>query len=91
MSSYEETLATTVEILKQHVDGARTIAPTDHIQHDLGLDSLGIMEVIADVEDRFDVSIPTDALTGISTVEDMARALFEETVKSKSPIKIGHS
>jgi acyl carrier protein len=91
MSSYEETLATTVEILKQHVDSARIIGPTDHIQHDLGLDSLGIMEVIADVEDRFDVSIPTDSLTGISTVEDMARALFEETVKSKSSIKIGKS
>lgn len=91
MSSYEETLATTVEILKQHIDGERVIAPTDHIQHDLGLDSLGIMEVIADVEDRFEVSIPTDALTDISTVEDMARALFEETVKSKSPSEIGHS
>ena len=81
MSSYEETLAATVEILKRHIDGERTIAATDHIQHDLGLDSLGIMEVIADVEDRFDVSIPNDALTGIATVEDVARALFEETAK----------
>ncbi len=81
MSSYEETLAATVEILKRHIDGERVIAPTDHIQHDLGLDSLGIMEVIADVEDRFDVSIPTDALTNISTVEDVARALFQETAK----------
>jgi acyl carrier protein len=91
MSSYEQTLATTVEILKQHIDGDRAIAPTDHIQHDLGLDSLGIMEVIADVEDRFEVSIPTDSLTGIATVEDMARALFEETAKSQSPMKIGGS
>jgi acyl carrier protein len=91
MSSYEETLATTIDILKQHVDVARVIAPTDHIQHDLGLDSLGIMEVIADVEDRFEVSIPSDALSGISTVEDMARALHEETVKSKSAPKIEQS
>jgi acyl carrier protein len=75
MSSYEQTLATTVEILKQHIDGDRAITPTDHIQHDLGLDSLGIMEVIADVEDRFDVSVPSDQLAGISTVEDVARAL----------------
>lgn len=91
MSSYEETLAITVEILKRHIDGDRTIAPTDHIQHDLGVDSLGIMEVIADVEDRFEVSIPTDALTDISTVEDMARALFEESLKSQSAVKIGGS
>ncbi len=75
MSSYEETLAAVVEILKQHVDGDRTILATNHIQNDLGLDSLGIMEVIADVEDRFDVHIPADDLTGIATVEDVARAL----------------
>jgi acyl carrier protein len=75
MSSYEETLAATIEILKHHVDGARVIKASDHIQNDLGLDSLGIMEVIADVEDRFDVRIPSDDLTGIATVEDVARAL----------------
>jgi acyl carrier protein len=75
MSSYEETLAATIEILKQHIDGDRTIKPSDHIQNDLGLDSLGIMEVIADVEDHFDVRIPSDDLTGVATVEDVARAL----------------
>ena len=75
MSSYEETLAATIEILKKHLDGDRAIVASDHIQNDLGLDSLGIMEVIADVEDRFDVSVPSDQLAGISTVEDVARAL----------------
>jgi acyl carrier protein len=75
MSSYQETLAVTIEILKHHIDGDRAIAPGDHIQNDLGLDSLGIMEVIADVEDRFEVSIPSELLIGISTVEDVARTL----------------
>lgn len=89
MTTYEETLAITVEILKQHVDLGRPIVATDHIQNDLGLDSLGVMEVIADVEDRFEVSIPSDMLTGISTVEDVARALFEEGIKSASDV--GHS
>jgi acyl carrier protein len=91
MRSYEETLAITIEILQSHLDGDRAISSTDHIQHDLGLDSLGIMEVIADVEDRFEVSIPSDALTDIATVEDTARALFDEIAKSKSPLKIGQS
>jgi acyl carrier protein len=77
MVTYEETLAVTTEILKKHVDGERAIRPNDHIQNDLGLDSLGIMELVADVEDRFSVTIPNEVLSDIATVEDIARALIK--------------
>jgi acyl carrier protein len=75
MATYDETLQITTEILKKHVDGERTIRPNDHIQNDLGLDSLGVMEVVADIEDRFAVTIPNDLLADLSTVEDVAKAL----------------
>ncbi|MCW5836000.1 MAG: hypothetical protein KIS78_26605, partial [Labilithrix sp.] len=42
-----------------------------------GLDSLGVMELVADVEDRFSVTIPNEVLGDISTVEDIARALVK--------------
>lgn len=77
MSTYDETLSITTEILQKHVDASRTIRPNDHIQNDLGLDSLGVMEVIADVEDRFSVNIPNEALSDIATVEDIAKALVK--------------
>ena len=77
MPTYDETLAITTEILQKHVDAERTIRPNDHIQHDLGLDSLGVMEVVADVEDRFAVNIPNDMLDGLTTVEDIAKALVK--------------
>jgi len=77
MASYDETLEITTEILKKHVDGDRAIRPNDHIQNDLGLDSLGVMELVADIEDRFHVTIPNDVLTDISTVEDVAKALVK--------------
>ena len=83
MSSYDETLKITTEILKKHVDGERTIRPNDHIQNDLGLDSLGVMELVADIEDRFAVTIPNDVLSDISTVEDVAKALVK--LKQESP------
>jgi len=76
-ATYDETLAITTEILKKHVDGDRTIRPNDHIQNDLGLDSLGVMELVADVEDRFSVSIPNDLLSSIATVDDIAKALVK--------------
>ena len=75
MPTYDEMLKETLEILGKHVDLERAISPKDHIQNDLGLDSLGVMEVVADIEDRFDVQIPHDALSTISTVDDMVQAL----------------
>ncbi len=75
MASYEEMLKETTEILGKHVELDRAISPKDHIQNDLGLDSLGVMEVVADIEDRFNVTIPQEMLSNISTVEDVAKAL----------------
>jgi acyl carrier protein len=77
MASYDETLQVTTEILRKHVAAERMIRPNDHIQNDLGLDSLGVMELVADVEDRFSVSIPNDVLNGIATVSDIANALVK--------------
>ncbi len=73
--TYDETLLVTTDFLKKHVDLGRAIRPNDHFQHDLGLDSLGVMEVVADIEDSFDVTIPTETLSAVATVEDVARAL----------------
>ena len=73
MSSYEEALRVTCELLRRHVDEARPIRPSDHIQNDLGLDSLSVWELASDVETRFGVNIPTETFAQIATVEDMAR------------------
>ncbi len=83
MATYDETLKVTTEILKKHVDESRAIKPTDHIQNDLGLDSLGVMELVADIEDRFAVTIPNDVLSDLSTVDDVAKALVK--LKAAAP------
>ncbi len=79
MATYEESLKITTEILRTHVDPSHAIRPDDHIQNDLGLDSLAVMEVVADIEDRFNVTIPSDALTHIATVEDVVRVVIDLT------------
>jgi len=77
MVGYEESLKITCELLRRHVPETRTIRPTDDIQNDLGLDSLGVMELVADVETRFGVSIPADMFGKISTVSDVAKAVTQ--------------
>jgi acyl carrier protein len=76
-ATYDEALRITTEVLGCHVDLERPIVATDHIQNDLNLDSLGVMEVVADIEDRFDVTIPMDMLSSIGTVGDVAQALVK--------------
>ncbi len=78
MSSFEETLRITSELVRGRVEGApREIQPNDRIQEDLGLDSLAVMEFAADVESRFDVSIPPEMYDRIHTVADVARAVID--------------
>jgi len=55
-------------------DGAEITADTDLVD-DLSLDSLKIMEVMAEVEDRFDISVPINILSDIRTVRDVIRQI----------------
>jgi acyl carrier protein len=38
---------------------------------DLGFDSIQVMELVADLEDRFDVTIPVTAESAVRTVADV--------------------
>lgn len=75
MSSHDESLKILCDLLRRHVDDGREIRPSDHIQNDLGLDSLGVMEFVSDVEAAFGVNIPSEMFEKIATVEDVARAV----------------
>jgi acyl carrier protein len=44
---------------------------------DLALDSLTVMEVVADTEDHFDILIPLNRLPEARTIGDFARLLAE--------------
>ena len=39
---------------------------------DLGADSLELIELVSELEERFDVSVPEDELEGVNTVGDAA-------------------
>ena len=47
---------------------------TDLIE-EAGLKSLQVMELIVEIEDQFDISVPLNVLPDIRTVRDLAREL----------------
>jgi acyl carrier protein len=64
-----------IGLLGQHVQEGAAISETSHLVADLGIDSLGVMETVADIEDKFGLTIPDDALRQVETVADVAKAI----------------
>jgi acyl carrier protein len=62
-------------ILKMHLQGDTQLSEKSALVADLGIDSLGVMEVVADLEDKFKLHIPDDALRDVDTVGDVAKAI----------------
>jgi long-chain acyl-CoA synthetase len=61
---------TVVRVLARQVGDPR-IALDDHLELDLGLDSLGLVELLAALERRFGLKIGDDEFTGIFTVREL--------------------
>ena len=63
---------TVVAVLARQLEDSR-ISLDDHLELDLGLDSLGLVTLLADLESRFNLVIKDDEFTGILTVRELIR------------------
>lgn len=64
-----------VRLFGQHKQTDNEVSEASEIVADLGIDSLGVMEVLADLEDTFKLTIPDDALRDVNTIGDVAKAI----------------
>jgi acyl carrier protein len=60
-----------ISVLKAVNPKAIDVTPASDLVTDLGFDSLQIMEVIAELEDRFDVSIPLNDMPSTRKVSQI--------------------
>lgn len=65
-----------IEVFGQYKQTDAAPSAESQIVADLGIDSLGVMEVLADIEDTFKLTIPDDALRDINTIADVAAAIL---------------
>jgi acyl carrier protein len=66
-----------VEVFTKHRQSAVDVEMSTRIVADLGIDSLGVMEVLADLEDEYKLLIPDAALRQLETVGDIITAIVE--------------
>ncbi len=57
--------------------GEKPITGETVIAKDLTIDSLAIMDMVMELEDRFDVSIPMNVIAEIHTVDQLADTILE--------------
>lgn len=78
MKQYQEILNALYEVLQPFAGekGADLNEDTDLVA-DLEIDSVKLLELMMEIEDRFDVSVPINVLPDIHTVKDLALKLEE--------------
>jgi len=77
MPSQEEIVAQVFEMLTPRVKDGGALSEDMELVGDLGLDSVQVLDLLMEVEDRFDVSIPLNVLPDIRTVKDLSDQLHK--------------
>ena len=71
-----------IDVFSKNKSSNAEVVPTSVITADLGVDSLGVMEIVAALEDRFGLTFPEEDLPGIRTVADVAELIVRGLQKA---------
>lgn len=59
-----------------------TLKETTDLPSELNIDSVATLELVFELEERFDISIPLEALADVTTIEELA-GLIQKIVEKK--------
>ncbi len=79
MPGYQEAVTQLYEILKSYAKDGQVLQEDTELVADLGLDSVQVMQLLLETEERFDVSIPLNILPDVRTVRDFALQIEQLT------------
>ncbi len=68
-------LGEVVQLLSKFIEEKIEISGSHHLMRDLDLDSVKVMELMMELEDHFDISIPLNSLPDVNTVSDLANEI----------------
>ena len=77
MVEIKATQETILTLLAKSVPNRGPFTADTDIIVDTGLDSVSVMDLVLELEDEFDVTIPLDRIAEIRTVSQLAQVLHE--------------
>lgn len=72
--THDEVMQAVRRVVEEHTDVSDLTERTELVG-DLGIDSLGVMEVVADIEDEFGMTIADAELRDVTTLGDVVQAI----------------
>ena len=75
MQSKEDILEQLFELIHPYADQPIVLGEQTRIIGDVGLDSMQVMELVMQIEDHFDVSVPLNILPDVNTIGEFAKHL----------------
>jgi acyl carrier protein len=75
MQSKEEILEQMFELISPYSEQPIVLSEQTRIIDDVGLDSMQVMELVMQIEDDFDVSVPLNILPDVNTIGEFAKHL----------------
>lgn len=79
----EEILHLLCQRLSSFANAEMEITPETNLITQLAIDSIKLLNLIMELEDNFDISIPLNALTDVLTVHDLADLIYRIKADSK--------
>jgi acyl carrier protein len=76
-SSLQSIFAEIAQMMDRFRKGDTPITMDTDIAQDLNMDSLAVMDLMMELEDKFDVSIPLNMVPEIVTVGQLAQTVFD--------------
>ena len=74
-ASYEEILQKVINELSALTAPDVTLTENSELVTELGLDSFKVLDLLMDIEDEFDISMPANLLADVHTVKDLAERI----------------
>ena len=77
LNDYNDVLQKLCHHLKQLVSPEVEITPQTDLINGLAIDSVKLLNLIMEIEDEFDISVPINALADVQTVHDLASLIHQ--------------
>ena len=82
MNQIADIVPVLVELLKPYNPENKMLNAETDIPAELNIDSVGVLDFIMEVEDKYDIEIPMNAVANIRTIGELANYVFDKLNKA---------